>query len=94
MFEEVIIVDKGQIILKEDTQELLERAYHVSGKAEDVDAATAGKKTYHVEKLGRSKGVTVLMPKGENFMAGAELSVQPMSLQQVFVSLCGKEVEN
>lgn len=94
VFEEVIILDKGQIILKEDTQELLERAYHVSGKAEDVDAAVTGMKTYHAEKLGRSKGVTVLMPPGEAFVADGDLSVQPMSLQQVFVALCGKEVEN
>ena len=70
---------------------MLERAYHISGKAEDVDAATAGMRTYHTEKLGRSKGVTVLMPPGKVFQASAELSVQPMSLQQVFVALCGKE---
>ena len=31
VFEEVIIVDKGQILLKENTQELLERCFHVSG---------------------------------------------------------------
>lgn len=94
VFEEVIMLDKGRIILKENTDELLDRAYHVSGKAEDVDAATANRKIYHAEKLGRSKGVTVLMPPGESFRAGAELSVQPMSLQQIFVALCGKEAEN
>lgn len=93
VFEEVIMIDKGKIKLKENTQELLDRSRHVSGKAEDVDAATAGLETCHTEKMGRSKGVTVLLNPGQQIKAGAEVSVQPMSLQQVFVSMCGKEVE-
>lgn len=94
VFEEVIMLDKGKIILKEDTQMLLDRAYHVSGKAEDVDAVTHGKKTYHTEKLGRSKGVTVLLVQGESLKVNSEVSVQPVSLQQIFVAMCGKEAEN
>lgn len=93
VFEEVIIIDKGQITLKENTQDLLDRARHVSGKAEDVDRATEGLDTYHVEKLGRSKGVTVLLKEGQTLKNTADISVQPMSLQQVFVALCGKEAE-
>ncbi len=94
VFEEVIMINKGHIILKENTQDLLDRTYHVSGKAEDVDRAVAGMTTYHAEKMGRSKGVTVLLKPGESVPAGAELSVQPMSLQQVFVAMCGKEAES
>lgn len=93
IFEEVIMLDKGKIILKENTQELLDRSRHVSGKAEDVDAMTAGMKTIHVEKMGRSKGVMVLLEQGQTLKQTTEVSVQPVNLQQVFVSLCGKEVE-
>lgn len=91
VFEEVIMINKGQIILKENTQDLLDRAYHVSGKEEEVDSAVAGMTTYHAEKMGRSKGVTVLLNPGETIQAGAELSIQPVTLQQVFVAMCGKE---
>lgn len=94
VFEEVIMLDKGRIILKENTQELLDRAYHVSGMAELVDKAVVGYKTYRPEKLGRSKGITVLMEPGKTFSASPELSVQPMSLQQVFVAMCGKEAQS
>lgn len=90
IFEEVIMIDKGQIILKENTQELLDRCYHVSGKAEDVDEYTAEYKTCHEEKMGRSKGITVITEPGEELKSRADVTVQPMSLQQVFVSLCGK----
>lgn len=90
VFEEVIILDKGKIVLKENTEELLERAVHVSGLAENVDTVTAGLQTFHEEKTGRSKGVTVLLKEGEKIPENAEVSMQPMNLQQVFVSLCGK----
>lgn len=93
VFEEVIIINKGNIVLKENTQDLLDRARHISGMADDVDRAVTGMTTYHPEKLGRSKGITVLLKEGENIQASAELSVQPMSLQQLFVAMCGKEAE-
>ncbi len=94
VFEEVIILDKGRILLKENTQELLERSRHISGKEEEVDRAVEGRKVYHPEKLGRSKGVTVLLKPGETIPENAELSIQTMNLQQVFVAMCGKEAES
>lgn len=92
VFEEVIMLDGGKILLKENTVELLDRARHISGTAEAVDKAMEGREAYKVEKLGRSKGVTILLKQGETLAADAELSVQPMSLQQVFVAMCDKEV--
>ncbi len=92
VFEEVIMLDGGKILLKENTQDLLDRARHISGVAEAVDKVMEGKETYHPEKMGRSKGVTVLLKQGEVLEGDADISVQPMSLQQVFVAMCGKEV--
>ena len=92
VFEEVIMLDKGKIILKENAVELLDRARHVSGVAEAVDKVMEGREIYRPEKLGRSKGVTVLLKQGETLESDADISVQPMSLQQVFVAMCGKEV--
>lgn len=93
VFEEVIIIDKGKIIIKENTQDLLDRARHISGMAEDVDRAVSGMTTYHPEKMGRSKGITVLLKEGESIRAGVDISVQPMTLQQLFVAMCGKEAD-
>lgn len=91
VFEEVIIVDKGKILLKENTQELLERSYHISGRADEVDKAAESLEKYHEEHLGRSKGVTVLLKPEQSIPAGYDISVQPLSLQKVFVALCGEE---
>ena len=91
VFEQVIFLKDGEILLKEDTQELLDRAVHVSGLAEDVDNACAGLEIHHVEQMGRSKGVTVLLAPGEQISEGYDVTVQPVSLQNLFVALCGRE---
>ncbi len=91
IFEEVIMIDRGKMILKENTQDLLDRCRHVSGKTEEVDVLTSGLKTYHEEKLGRSKGVMVMLEPGKELLGNTEVTVQPMNLQQVFVALCGGE---
>lgn len=93
VFEEVIIVDKGQILLKENTQELLERSFHISGHEAEVDKAAAGLEIHHEERLGRSKGVTVLLKPGQKIPDGYDVSVQKLSLQKVFVALCGEETK-
>ena len=91
VFEEVIFLKDGEILLKENTQELLDRTVHVSGLAEDVDNACAGLEIHHVEQMGRSKGVTVLLATGEQIAEGYDVTVQPVSLQNLFVALCGRE---
>lgn len=92
VFEEVIIVDKGQILLKENTQELLERSFHISGHEDEVEKACAGLKTYHEERLGRSRGVSVLLEPGQRIPDGYDVSVQKLNLQKTFVALCGEDV--
>lgn len=89
VFEEVIMIKDGEIILKENTAELLDRIYHVSGKAEDVDSATLGLEVHHEEILGRGKGVTVVLHEGQKIREGYDISIQAVNLQNVFVALCG-----
>ena len=92
VMEEVIILDRGKILLKENTQELVDRARYVTGLADQVDGATAGLPCHHVENIGRSKAVTVLLPEGEDLNTGYDVTVQPVNLQKLFVALCGEEV--
>lgn len=91
IFEEVIIIDRGRLLLKENTQHLLERACHVSGKTDVVDKAIEGMEVHGLENMGRSKGVTVLMEPGNQIVPTPDLTVQPVSLQNLFVALCGEE---
>ena len=91
VFEEVIFLDHGRILMKENTQELLERCYHISGREDEVDRMTEGMEIHHAEHRGRSKGVSVLLQPGQKLPGQYEVSIQKMSLQKVFVALCGEE---
>ena len=93
VMEEVIIIDKGHIIRHQNTQELVNSARYVTGLAEEVDGAVEGLEQYHAEKMGRSKGVTVLLEEGQDLNPGFDVTVQPVNLQKIFVSLCGEEVK-
>lgn len=91
IFEEVIVIKKGDILLKENTEELLARSFHITGKEEEVDLATKGLKQLHVKTLGRRKEVTVLLEDGQQIDTGADVTVSSVSLQNAFVALCGDE---
>lgn len=93
VFEDVIIIKDGDILLKENTQELLDRVVHVSGKADDVDAAVNGLEIHRVETLGRSKGVTVILKEGEKIPSGYDVDIANVSLQNAFLALCGDDNE-
>lgn len=93
LFEEVIIVNDGKIITKENTLDLLERSYHISGSAENVEKIIERYKSYHIENMGRSKGATIIVDKGEQLEINEDVVVQPVTLQNLFVALCGKSEE-
>ena len=87
LFEEVIMLDEGQIVLKENTEELLSRAYRVSGETEAVDTAVEGYKVYHPESIGRNKVVTVLADEPIEGFDG-DVQVEPVALQNLFYAMC------
>jgi len=91
VLEEVIILHEGRIVVEENTQTFVDSARHVSGKAEEVDAAVAGLEVHCPETVGRSKGVTVFLKPGQAVDESRDVSVQPVSLQRAFVALCGEE---
>ena len=91
VLEDVIILHEGKILVTGNTQAFVDSACHVSGKAEEVDAAVAGLEVHHTETVGRSKGVTVFLKPGQKVDESRDVSVQPVSLQRAFVALCGEE---
>ena len=102
IFEDILIIKDGKLIINENTQDLIDRAVYISGKKEDVDQATKGFVCHHEEINGRSKGVTVLLDakegqsqfsnwskKGQSLFSDFDVCVQSVSLQNLFVALCG-----
>lgn len=93
VFEEVIFLHEGEILLKENTQELLEHCVYVSGKTETVEEAVKGKEIHARQVLGRSQGVMVRLKEEEQILPDGQITLQHMNLQKIFVSLCSGEDE-
>ena len=80
------MIDDGQVVIEENTENLLARAYRVSGEQDQVDAAVKGFKLYHPESLGRNKVVTVLADAPVASFEG-DVFVESVSLQNLFYAM-------
>ncbi|MCR5416467.1 MAG: ABC transporter ATP-binding protein [Pseudobutyrivibrio sp.] len=90
LFEKVIILEDGQVAIEENTEDLLARAYRISGQDTIVDEATKDYKVFHPEVLGHNKVVTVLADEPvSNF--DCRVQVEPVSLQNLFFAMCSEE---
>lgn len=89
LIEEVVLIDKGKILLQENVSSLLESGYGVSGLSSEVDAYCKEKNVIGYEELGNLKIAyvlgekTPLPPKGN-------LTISTMNLQKLFVKLTEK----
>lgn len=87
--EEVVLIDKGELLLQESVEALLEMGYSVSGPAPAVEAYCAGKRVISGDQLGALKIAYVLGDKGD-LPAGSGLQISAMNLQKLFVKLTEK----
>lgn len=91
VFEEVIFLHDKGILLKENTVELLDRCVHISGVKENVEEAVKGLKVVKRENIGKSMAVTVMLEEETTIKRSTDITIQPVSLQNLFVDLCGGE---
>jgi len=90
VFEEVIILKDKCVYLKENTVELLDKCRYVSGLEEDEKNAVDGCKIINEEHIGRSYAVTVMQDGDGKIKAVQHVTVQPVSLQNLFIAICGQ----
>lgn len=89
IIEEVVLIDKGKILMQESVETLLETGYSISGLAKDVDDYCSDKNVIGCDELGSLKMTYVLgektpLPKDSN------LQISTMNLQKLFVKLTEK----
>lgn len=89
IIEEVVLIDKGKVLLQENIEALLETGYSVSGLTHEVDAYCAGKNVIGYDELGNLKIAYVLGEKTPLPKTG-NLSLSAMNLQKLFVKLTEK----
>ncbi|MGG4344047.1 ATP-binding cassette domain-containing protein [Paenibacillus lautus] len=94
LFEEVIIIHKGQFVLQDDYESLTSRGVSVTGPAAKVDEFIQGMKVLNVQQLGSTKAVMVYGELNEASQLAAHragLEIGPISLQDLFIHLTGEE---
>lgn len=84
IIEQVVIINKGELMLAEEAAKVKQMGYMVSGKAADVDAFAKGKDIIAQESLGGLKSTSILGQTGE---IPPELEVSALDLQKLFVRL-------
>ncbi|MCK9525298.1 MAG: ABC transporter ATP-binding protein [Limnochordia bacterium] len=88
LLEDVIIIQKGQIILKQSVEELLASAHTVSGAASGVDQYIQGKQCIATEQLQNFKSATILGGALDQTLAKSlELELGKPELQKLFIGL-------
>ena len=93
VFERVLILKEGRLIEDCETDALLAQFCAVSGRDDAVAAACEGYEVLHTETLGRQALCTVRAPAPEIAGRGLDVDCDALSLQKVFVALCGHERE-
>ena len=90
LFDEVIIIKDGNILLKESYDNIVSRGVTVMGSKHVVDEYIEGKEVLHVEQLGDTKSVTLYGALSEDEKARATkvgLNIDSVSLHDLFIQL-------
>ncbi|SDC08479.1 ATP-binding cassette domain-containing protein [Shouchella lonarensis] len=94
LFEEVLIIKQGSLLLHERTEDLLARGTTITGKGTEVDRFIDGKHVLQTEQLGNTKSAMIYTPLSEAEQADAcaqNLEIGPMTLQSLFIHLTKEE---
>lgn len=90
LFDEVLILDKGQLVLHEDYETVVTKGASITGASEAVDAFTQSMNILNTKQLGNTKSVMVygeLSDVDRKLAYQNGLEVGPISLQDLFIHL-------
>lgn len=90
LFDEVVIIHHGKVLVDEPVDEFLGRGYQVTGTSADVDEFTQDKKVVQTRTLGPTKAVTVLgslSSEDEVIFDSGKLTYSAMRMQDLFISM-------
>jgi ABC-2 type transport system ATP-binding protein len=97
LFEQVVILNNGKILLNEPIDQLIERGSSITGGIQEVDDFVKNMKQLNSQQLGGTKSVMVFgeIPDDKLLEAGQRgLEVGPVSLQDLFIHLTSEENGN
>lgn len=94
LFDEVVIIHHGKVLINEAVDEFLESGYEVTGGIEAVNTYTQDKKVLHTRTLGPTKAASVLghvSEADEELLETLNVSYAPVKLQDLFINMTEDE---
>lgn len=94
LFDEVLILHKGRLLLKEEYETLVSRGITVTGPVQEVDDFSRDQKIINQQQLGGTKAVTIYAEDNEELQKDARwrgLEIGHISLQDLFIHLTEEE---
>ena len=96
MFEHVLVLEAGKVLLNEPAETLRQRGVRIIGNQQAVEAFLAGHKVVSRQQLGRTVAATVLADLGADARAraaAAGLELEHVSIQDLFVHVTGRAAD-
>ena len=96
LFERVVVIDRGRIVLNSDADDLRGAATSVSGPAIAVAEFTSGRSVWNRRRIASQESAVVAGTLDETDRARAaalHLNLEPLTLQQVVVQAAGAPAE-
>lgn len=90
LFDEVLIIDKGTLLLHEDYESLVTRGAAITGAAHEVDDFVRGMRQLNVKQLGNTKSIMVYGELSDEQREHADqlgLEIGSIPLQDLFIHL-------
>lgn len=90
LFDEVLMLQKGSLLLHEEYETLVSRGITVTGPIQEVNNFAKNKKILNEQLLGNTKAVMIYENRTEELDRDAEekgLMISPISLQDLFIHL-------
>lgn len=93
LMDEVIILDSGRILTREDMGSINEKSFYVAGRKDRVENHLKGKNVLYMEEIGRIARTAIFDSVTAQEQRGMEqdgIEIQPMPLQKLFIYLTSK----
>ncbi len=90
LFDEVLIIDKGKLVIQEEMGTLLQKGFSLTGAIRDVEEVVVGLNVISEEQLGGTKSVMVygeLAKEKEADVKRKGLEIGNVSLHDLFIQL-------
>ena len=95
LFEDVVIIDRGRLVLHESADELRARGTAVIGPTDVVESFCSGRERLSSQRLGGTTSIVVYGPLGDGEVHDAQrlgLVLEPIGIQDLFVHLTDPDV--